>query len=99
MIMGGFYIAQTTPRTAEKRRLAGYCKIWDNVSNTYIPNTCRVIVTDNRTETYVASTVSRNTGYFEIKGIQILPDNCLTVTMHDIATGETLSYGRISLVL
>lgn len=84
MIIGGVVTAQTTTPTPEKRRIYGYTTI----KATGSPTSKRILVygrgSDGVELGYVASTVSdASTGFWEIKGLPVMPDNTLVVTAFD----------------
>lgn len=84
MMIGGLNIAQTTTPTPEKRRIYGYATI----KATGAPAKKRILVYNRGSDGielgYVASTISdASTGFWEIRGLPVMPDNNLVVTAFD----------------
>lgn len=84
MMIGGLYIVQITTPTPEKRRIYGYTTI----KATGAPTSKRILVygrgSDGIELGYLASTISdASTGFWEIKGLPVMPDNSLVVTAFD----------------
>lgn len=84
MIIGGVVTAQTTTPTPEKRRIYGYTTI----KATGAPAKKRILVYNRGSDDielgYVASTISdAYTGFWEIRGLPVVPDNNLVVTAFD----------------
>ena len=84
MILGGLNIVKVTTPVPEKRRIYGYTTI----KATGSPTSKRILVygrgSDGVQLGYVASTVSdASTGFWEIKGLPVMPDNTLVVTAFD----------------
>lgn len=84
MILGGLFVPQITIPIPEKRRIYGYTTI----KATGAPAKKRILVygrgSDGVELEYVASTVSEaTTGFWEIRGLPVMPDNTLVVTAFD----------------
>lgn len=99
MMMGGFGVLQTTEREVEKRRIAGRTLKWDHEQNKYVPFSAKILLIDSRTDKYIISGMSNDKGYFQIKGVPVMPDNVITVVMLNIGTGEAEAFGKCSLVI
>lgn len=84
MMIGGLSIVQISTTITEKRRIYGYTTI----KATGAPTSKRILVygrgADGVELGYVASTISdASTGFWEIKGLPVMPDNTLVVTAFD----------------
>lgn len=97
MMRGGILIEQIAAPLPEKRRRYGWCK--DSSNN---PLVKRVILYDNRTGVYIASTISRaSDGYWEIRGLPVTqPDySVMEVAVDDTRTYESVVRDHKSLVV
>lgn len=84
MIIGEIFVSQQSTPVIEKRRIYGYSII----KATSSPTRKRILVygrgSDGVELGYLASTISdASTGFWEIKGLPVMPDNTLVVTAFD----------------
>ena len=98
-ILGGTVSIDVGPTPSLKRRVQGRTLKWDHEQNKYVPFSAKILLIDSRTDKYIISSTSESNGYFQIKGVQVLPDGVVTALMYDTSTGEAHVYGKCSLVV
>ena len=99
MMIGEFCTAPTTTPVPEERRLLGRCEEYKHEFNAYMPCNRRIVVLDQKTEAYMASTHTLIDGTFQIKGLPVTGQGEIEVHAHDDVTGlQTKIFNNISLV-
>ena len=87
-------LTHKSAQAIEKRTLKGWCLLDIN------PCVRRIVVRDRRTDTYVASTVTKINGYWEFKNLPVFPDRVLVAVSYDDTTQtNTEVYDYLSQVL
>ena len=100
MYLSGIKVAQIgSLASIGARNLRGKCEEYEHEFNTYMPCRRRIVVLDQKTEAYIASTHTSIDGTFQIKGLPPMAQGRIEVHAHDDATGlQTKIFNNISLV-